>query len=344
MFTFPYWLFIGRNKQKKTANSADLTPNAPKQGAMAATTPAARDGMAPVMGHSSVDNVSLQQVAAPAAAIAASARQQQADSPMAADLGSPPPTSEHLERSIDEALQRIKKVGEQNSKQLIMAASGPKTDQQGMASDRHLTDLVDDIKSCRHCLLEPRAKPLPHEPRPVLVPSLNAKICIIGQAPGTRVHASGKPFTDPSGDRLRDWMGVTSEQFYDANKVAIVPMGFCFPGLDDKGSDLPPRKECAPKWQEQLFDLMPQIELKLLVGMYAQSWHLGKNRHKTLTQTVAHWHDYVSDADGLSNKPMLLPMPHPSWRNTAWLRKNPFFEQEVIPFLRREIKRLIAAS
>ena len=223
-----------------------------------------------------------------------------------------------------------------------MASSSDPDDKQDGIDDPRLSALVDQIKSCTHCLDDPKGAPLPHQPRPVLVPSQRAKICIIGQAPGTRVHASGKPFTDPSGDRLRAWMGIDEDQFYDADKVAIVPMGFCFPGLDEKGGDLPPRKECAPKWQTDLFELMPQIELKLLVGMYAQNWHLGKSRHKTLTQTVAHWRDYVDEGGAGAGKPMLLPMPHPSWRNTAWLRKNPFFERDVIPFLQKEIKRLNA--
>ncbi len=223
-----------------------------------------------------------------------------------------------------------------------MASNGVPDKKQDGDGAPCLSALVGQIKSCDHCLVDPSGKPLPHVPRPVVVPSLRAKICIIGQAPGTRVHASRKPFTDPSGDRLRAWMGISSEQFYDADKVAIVPMGFCFPGLDDKGGDLPPRKECAPLWQAALFELMPQIELKLLVGMYAQQWHLGKSRHKTLTKTVAHWRDYVGDGEPVPGKPMLLPMPHPSWRNTAWLRKNPFFECDVIPFLQRETKRLLA--
>ena len=222
-----------------------------------------------------------------------------------------------------------------------MGSKAPKNKKIELTDKRRLSELVDEITSCRHCLEKPQGTPLPHEPRPVLVASSNAKICIIGQAPGTRVHASGKPFTDPSGDRLRGWMGVSENQFYDPDKIAIVPMGFCFPGLNDKGADLPPRKECAPIWQDELFELMPQIELTLLVGMYAQCWHLGKRRHKTLTQTVEHWRDYVGDG---GDKPVLLPMPHPSWRNTAWLRKNSFFERDIIPFLQREIKSLFAKS
>jgi uracil-DNA glycosylase len=125
---------------------------------------------------------------------------------------------------------------------------------------------VGRIEACRHCKDAPQGKPLPHEPRPVLRISATARICICGQAPGTRVHASGTPFTDPSGDRLRDWMGVSEAEFYDPGRIAIVPMGFCFPGLDEKGGDLPPRKECAPAWRAPLFELLPQFELILLVG------------------------------------------------------------------------------
>lgn len=157
-------------------------------------------------------------------------------------------------------------------------------------------------------------------------------MCIVGQAPGTRVHASGTPFTDPSGDRLRDWMGVTPEEFYDVSRLAIVPMGFCFPGLDAKGGDLPPRRECAEAWRAQLFALLPQIELTLLVGQYAQAWHLGAARKESLTATVAAWREYG---------PRFIPLPHPSWRNNAWIRKNPWFEAELLPVLRREVRRLM---
>lgn len=213
-----------------------------------------------------------------------------------------------------------------------------------MRSADHLSRLVDEIKSCRHCLEAPSGAPLPVEPRPVLVASHSAKICIIGQAPGTRVHASGRPFTDPSGDRLRAWLGVSSDEFYNPEMFGIIPMGFCFPGLNDKGADLPPRKECAPKWQADLFERMPQVELKLLVGMYAQKAHLGAQRKNTLTQTVQCWREYVDPANGEQNIPMPLPLPHPSWRNNAWLRKNPFFERDVLPFLQAKVKKLIAKS
>ena len=195
-----------------------------------------------------------------------------------------------------------------------------------------LDKLAKEIRACRLCVEKPAGKPLPHEPRPVLRVSQTARLCIVGQAPGTRVHASGTPFTDPSGDRLRDWMGVSAEEFYDVSRVAIVPMGFCFPGLDTKGGDLPPRRECAGHWRARLFELMPQIELTLLVGQYAQSWHLGARRKASLTETVAAWRDYL---------PSAIPLPHPSWRNNAWIRKHPWFETDVLPVLRRDVRRLI---
>jgi uracil-DNA glycosylase len=195
-----------------------------------------------------------------------------------------------------------------------------------------LDRLAAHIRSCRICVESPLKTPLPHEPHPVLRVSRTARICIVGQAPGTRVHASGTPFTDPSGDRLRDWMGVTPDEFYDVSRLAIVPMGFCFPGLDAKGGDLPPRRECAEAWREQLFKLLPQIELTLLVGQYAQAWHLGAARKESLTATVAAWRDYG---------PRFIPLPHPSWRNNAWIKKNPWFEAELLPVLRREVRRLM---
>jgi len=216
---------------------------------------------------------------------------------------------------------------------------GPTPSSGETSSSPRLERLLENVRSCDHCRQNPSGPPLPHPPRPVLVASPVAKICIIGQAPGTRVHASGKPFTDPSGNRLRDWLGVSAEQFYDSRNFAIIPMGFCFPGLNDKGADLPPRKECAEKWHEELFELMPQIRLKLLIGMYAQRRYLGKRRKKTLSETVRCWRDYIEE----EGRAVELPLPHPSWRNNAWLRKNPFFEHDVVPFLRTEIKTLLGS-
>ncbi len=170
-----------------------------------------------------------------------------------------------------------------------------------------LDRLATDIRACRICVENPRGKSLPHEPRPVLRVSRTARLCIAGQAPGTRVHASGTPFTDPSGDRLRDWMGVTPDEFYDVSRIAIVPMGFCFPGLDAKGGDLPPRRECAVAWRPGLFDLMPKLETILLVGQYAQASHLGRSRMDSLTATLvacrAHYayHLFLSDPSCMTN-------------------------------------------
>jgi uracil-DNA glycosylase len=206
-------------------------------------------------------------------------------------------------------------------------------------ADERLARLLDRIRACRICRDTPRGVSMQHEPRPVLRVSASARLCLCSQAPGTRVHASGTPFTDPSGERLRSWMGVTPEEFYDPNRLAIVPMGFCFPGLDAKGGDLPPRRECAPAWRPALFAALPKFELVLLVGQYAQRWHLGRRAKGSLTETVANWRSYVTeDGEG----PRFLPMPHPSWRNNHWLKGHPWFEAELLPFLRREVRRLMA--
>jgi len=200
-----------------------------------------------------------------------------------------------------------------------------------------LESVLASIHKCRLCLDQPEKTPLPHRPRPVVQISSTARLCIAGQAPGTRVHKSGIPFDDPSGDRLRAWMGIDRDIFYDQNRLAIVPMGFCFPGLDTKGADLPPRRECAPKWRAQVFALLPQIELILVIGQYAQKWHLGSDRKKSLTQTVRDWQNCVNR----EVHPRCLPLPHPSWRNTGWLKKNPWFEAEILPYLKNEVGRLI---
>ncbi|MEX0344387.1 MAG: uracil-DNA glycosylase family protein [Rhizobiaceae bacterium] len=197
-----------------------------------------------------------------------------------------------------------------------------------------LDRLLAEVRGCRICLDEAAGRPLPHEPRPVVVASRKAKILIAGQAPGTRVHASGIPFDDPSGDRLRSWLGVGRDQFYNADNFAIVPMGFCFPGLDAKGGDLPPRRECAPAWRKRLLDEMPQIELILVIGQYAQAWHLGDRREKSLTETVRSWRAIFDDD---KNAPKALALPHPSWRNSGWLKRNPWFEAELLPVLRHEV-------
>ena len=201
-----------------------------------------------------------------------------------------------------------------------------------------LERLTVKIRACRICVDNPVGRPLPHEPRPVLLPSSSARILLAGQAPGTKVHLSGMPFTDASGDRLRSWLGVSAEEFYDTEKFAIVPMGFCFPGQDAKGSDLPPRRECAPAWRAPLMALMPQIDLVLTIGSYAQSWHMGEARRSSLTETVRDWRAIWDTPASLK----VLPLPHPSWRNSGWLKQNPWFEMDLLPFLRSEIRYRIA--
>ncbi|MDE2353045.1 MAG: uracil-DNA glycosylase family protein [Alphaproteobacteria bacterium] len=192
-----------------------------------------------------------------------------------------------------------------------------------------LEALLAEIRACRIC-----AGHLPDGVRPVLRASLTAKICIVGQAPGIRVHNTGIPFNDPSGERLRDWMGVDRETFYDESRIAILPMGFCFPGYDAKGADKPPRKECARHWRAQLFEALPGFPLTLVIGTYAQHWHLAGRTKQNVSETVRAWRDYT---------PRMIPLPHPSWRNNAWLKKNPWFQDELLPYLRGRVRRLLAS-
>ena len=208
-----------------------------------------------------------------------------------------------------------------------------------MTAQDGLAALLRELRACRVCRDAPlRGPPLPHEPRPVIQASATARLCIAGQAPGTRVHASGRPFTDPSGVRLRQWLGLDEARFYDASRLAIVPMGHCFPGLDAKGSDLPPRAECAPLWRDRVFAALPAVELVLAIGQYAQAWHLGAMRGATLSQTVAQWRAILDRPV----HPQVIPLPHPSWRNNGWLRKHPWFEDELLPVLRVKVARLMA--
>jgi uracil-DNA glycosylase len=197
------------------------------------------------------------------------------------------------------------------------------------------------IAACRLCRDAPakgEADRLPHEPRPVATLSSTARILIAGQAPGLRVHESGLPFNDASGDRLRQWLSVDRESFYNPDHFAMLPMGFCFPGYDAAGSDLPPRTECAPLWRQKAVDAMPQIELILTIGQYAQAWHLGAERMASMTETVAEWRHYL-----LSRRsPAVLPLPHPSWRNSGWLKRHPWFEAELLPALQERVKILIS--
>ncbi len=190
-----------------------------------------------------------------------------------------------------------------------------------------LKSLLAEVRACRLCEAE-----LPLGPRPVLQAAPSARLLIVSQAPGTKVHETGLPFNDPSGDRLRDWLGVDRPTFYDAKRIALVPMGFCYPGRDARGGDKPPRPECAPLWQPRIRPKLKQVELTLLVGLYAQGFYLGRARGKSLTETVRAWREHL---------PTYLPLPHPSWRNTAWLKKNPWFEAELLPELRDRVRALI---
>lgn len=199
-----------------------------------------------------------------------------------------------------------------------------------------LDGLAAGIAACRICRERPAGRPLPHDPRPVVRLSATARLCVCGQAPGTRVHATGLPFNDRSGDRLRDWMGVGREAFYDTRRIAIVPMGFCFPGQDATGGDLPPRPECCAHWHDRVFAAMPQLELVLAIGQYAQRYHLAGAGQGRLGDTVAAWREHLARP----GRPRVLPLPHPSWRNTGWLKRHPWFEAEVVPALRAEVRRL----
>ena len=202
-----------------------------------------------------------------------------------------------------------------------------------------LDELLADLRACRVCKDMPRKdKPLAHEPRPIIQASTTARLCIASQAPGTLAHATGKPFMDPSGIRLRSWLGLSEADFYDAAKVAIVPMGHCFPGQDAKGGDLPPRRECAPLWRERVFEGMPDVQLILAIGQHAQEWHLGRRGGGGgLTEMVQNW-QAIHD---VRRTPRIIPLPHPSWRNNAWLKANPWFDRELLPFVRQEVARLL---
>lgn len=195
----------------------------------------------------------------------------------------------------------------------------------------HPDTLRTRIKACRLCADRFAATATQHSPRPVVWFHQDARVLIAGQAPGARVHASGQPFTDPSGDRLRDWMGIDEATFYDQSRVAIVPMAFCFPGYNATGSDLPPPPICARTWHAEVMEALPKLDLILLVGGAAQRWHL--NTRQNVTDTVAGWRDHA---------PRVFPLPHPSWRNTAWLKRNPWFTAELLPALRTQITEVLA--
>jgi len=195
-------------------------------------------------------------------------------------------------------------------------------------ADRSLDEALRAVRACRLC-----ADELPLGPRPVLLVRPTSRLLIVSQAPGTRVHETGLPFNDRSGDRLRDWLGIDRETFYGNPRLGIMPVGLCYPGVDKNGGDRPPMKICAPTWHPRIRPLLPAVTLTLLVGSYAQAYYLGERRKRTMTETIAAWRDYL---------PEFLPLPHPSWRNTAWLDRNPWFARDVLPYLRRQVSRLLA--
>jgi len=193
-----------------------------------------------------------------------------------------------------------------------------------------LDKLIAEVRACRECVKE-----LPLGANPILRAQRSAKILIIGQAPGTKVHASGTPWLDPSGKRLRNWMSVDDDVFYDESKIAIIPMGFCYPGKGNSG-DLPPREECAPLWHKKLLAHLPSIKLTLLIGQYAQKYYLKNSQYysgRTVTETVSNWKKY---------SPKYFPLPHPSPRNTMWLKKNSWFENKTIPQLRKQVRNALS--
>jgi uracil-DNA glycosylase len=209
-----------------------------------------------------------------------------------------------------------------------------------MTETRSFDEMAVELRACRLCREAPQFLPaLAHEPRPIIQGSTAARLCIASQAPGTRAHRSGIPFQDASGHRLRDWLGLSEPEFYDPANIAIIPMGACFPGQDLKGGDLPPRRECAAAWRPALMNALPRLELILLVGRHAQTWHLGETGAGSLMDTMSRWREHLS-AD---KRPRVLPLPHPSWRNNVWLRQNPWFEADLLPVLRREVRAIVTS-
>ena len=190
-----------------------------------------------------------------------------------------------------------------------------------------LAEVLAAARACREC-----AATLPHGPNPVLRAGAGARVLIVGQAPGWKVHTTGVPWNDPSGDRLRHWLGLDRATFYDPDRIAIAPIALCYPGRDARGGDRPPPSVCAPLWQPRLLAALPRLALIVLVGAHAQRYHLGARCGRTLTETVRHWREYL---------PRYLPLPHPSWRNNAWLARNPWVEREVVPEARRRVHALI---
>lgn len=193
-----------------------------------------------------------------------------------------------------------------------------------------MSSLPDEIRACRLCAERFSITETRHEPRPVVWFRPGAKLLIAGQAPGARVHMSGKPFTDPSGDRLRQWLRINEDVFYDLSKVAIVPMAFCFPGYDDRKADLPPPPICRRTWHDKVMSELGNVPMTVLVGGHAHKYHLGAETR--VTDTVRNWGDHA---------PRVFALPHPSWRNTAWLKKNPWFEADLLPVLRARVQEVL---
>lgn len=193
---------------------------------------------------------------------------------------------------------------------------------------QRLDALLGEIAACRAC-----ADDLPHTPRPVVMVGPDTRVLICGQAPGRRVHESGLPFTDASGVRLREWMGVDEATFYDSGRIGVAAQAFCFPGTSPKGGDYPPPPRCARLWRARLLALLPKVELTLLVGAHAQRWALAEQARASMSETVRAWRAFG---------PQVIPLPHPSWRNTAWLRANPWFGQELVPHLRARVQEVLA--
>ena len=196
------------------------------------------------------------------------------------------------------------------------------------SGSRSLARVLAEARACTLC-----AQRLPLGPRPVLRAKATARLLIVGQAPGTRVHETGVPWNDASGDRLREWLGLSREVFYDDRRIAIVPIGLCYPGQNDKGGDNPPIPECAALWQPKIVPLLDKVELTLLVGAHAQRFYLGLARGGSVAETVGRWRDFL---------PRYLPLPHPSWRTRAWERKRPWFASELLPAIKKRIHRIIA--
>ena len=191
------------------------------------------------------------------------------------------------------------------------------------------SEYLETIRACRICEAD-----MDRSPNPILQASASARILVAGQAPGNLADRSGRPFTDPSGVRLREWMGVSEDEFYDERRIAIAPMGFCFPGYDSKGGDRPPMKICARTWHEGLLARLPRVELILAVGGYSQSWHLDLPSSKPLAEVVRNWRHYLETSK-------TIPTPHPSWRNNGWLKRNSWFEGELLPVLREKVRSLL---